>query len=262
MDSGVLGDEAADVSALLAGHHTMQDFVAQTAGVDIWFRRNKGPIKDLCNHTFKGTRNEWNRPEGHGNCEFDDKGDMYEGDFVNGTAHGSATITFSNGDVYTGAVKHLHGEEAEDAHAMGHMHGHGEYDFKNGDHYDGQWAFGKRTGSGFLMLAKGDSYEGEWLLDKFNGRGKYVFDVGGTYEGQFVDGRRHGKGTYSFPNGSKLAGEFSNGRQVGVGTLTYPAGDQLTSEFKDGLPIGKGFIKRVNGQIWLAHNGQIVERVK
>ena len=95
-----------------------------------------------------------------------DVGDIYKGDFEDGTRTGTGTYTWACGDVYEG-------------------------DFVNGE----------RTGSGTYTWANGDVYEGGFTDGQLNGEGSIVWASGARYTGSWENGMMDGEGTYYFPNG-------------------------------------------------------------
>ncbi len=70
--------------------------------------------------------------------------------------------------------------------------------YKNGDKYEGDWAYDLRHGLGTLWIYKGGKYvvryNGEWRDDQPTGHGTFFDDSGDTYEGEWLNGQRHGKG--------------------------------------------------------------------
>ena len=95
-----------------------------------------------------------------------DVGDVYKGDFEDGTRTGTGTYTWACGDIYEG-------------------------DFVNGE----------RTGSGTYTWANGDVYEGGFTDGQLNGEGSIVWASGARYTGSWENGMMDGEGTYYFPNG-------------------------------------------------------------
>jgi len=246
-----------EVQVLLNSQNQLMDTREVQSASTAWFRRKKG---SLCNRTWDGSRSNISfMPNGTGSCKFDELGGNFTGLFVNGSVEGNGRIQFANGDVYLGEVERLKGKEGEST--FGHMHGFGEYDFENGDHYEGNWEFSKRNGAGFLMYSTGDMYDGTWENDEPTS-GTYTFDNGASYTGGFVDKLRDGRGKYTFKNGSVMEGDFVAGEIKGISTLTYPNGDKLTSKFEYGLPVGKGIYVRANGQQWNTKDGNLLSRNK
>ena len=74
-------------------------------------------------------------------------GTVYEGDSVDGKAHGTGTTKYANGDVYEGEWKD------------GQRHGTGTTKYANGDVYEGEWMDGQRHGTGTMKVARGNLYK-------------------------------------------------------------------------------------------------------
>ena len=92
--------------------------------------------------------------------------------------------------------------------------GRGQYTYKNGDRYDGDWVDGKRHGHGVSYYASGDRYEGDYVDDKRHGHGVFYYANGNRYDGDFVDDKRHGHGVLYNADGSHYEGEWSEGVEV------------------------------------------------
>ena len=75
-------------------------------------------------------------------------------------------------------------------------HGHGRYEYENGDVYEGEFNKGNRHGNGKLVYASGDIYEGEYIDDLKHGNGKFLWIDGDSYHGEFVRGVPEGTGEY------------------------------------------------------------------
>jgi hypothetical protein len=52
------------------------------------------------------------------------------------------------------------------------MHGKGEYTWKDGKTYKGDFKHDKREGNGEMIWASGKSYQGEWVKGEMHGNGK------------------------------------------------------------------------------------------
>lgn len=57
------------------------------------------------------------------------------------------------------------------AHLLSPTQGRGVQYYENGEHYEGEWAEGVRSGWGRMYYADQSVYEGEWLNDKRHGIG-------------------------------------------------------------------------------------------
>ena len=77
-----------------------------------------------------------------------EKGDVYEGEFLEGNYHGKGTLSFADGRIYTG-------------------------DFKE-DSFNG---------TGTLIWSNGDKYEGTFVDDMMDGKGTFTWFIGDIYVG-------------------------------------------------------------------------------
>ena len=80
----------------------------------------------------------------------DDKGNIYEGDFLNGKFEGYGHYTMSNGDNYIGEFKN------------GLFDGKGQLTDKKGNVFDGNFIKGKKEGFGLIITNKGEKIEGKY----------------------------------------------------------------------------------------------------
>ncbi len=155
----------------------------------------------------------------------------------------------------------------------------GNYTYKDGSKYDGEWKGNKRHGYGVWFRPDGMRYEGYWQDDKPNGQGTltypdgrmcngdwkdgkfvkealkegvdkahinsvrekktYVFKDGTKYDGEWKDHKRHGYGVWIRSDGMKYEGEWEEDKPSGQGTLTYPNGEKRIGQWKDGKYLGE-----------------------
>ena len=80
----------------------------------------------------------------------DDKGNIYEGDFLNGKFEGYGHYKMSNGDNYIGEFKN------------GLFDGKGQLTDKNGNVFDGDFVKGKKEAFGVIITNKGEKIEGKY----------------------------------------------------------------------------------------------------
>lgn len=59
------------------------------------------------------------------------------------------------------------------------MHGKGQYKWKDGRSYSGEYKYDKKHGFGTYTWADGRKYVGEWANSKRNGKGK-IISIDGT----------------------------------------------------------------------------------
>ena len=209
---------------------------------------------------MEGRTEKWTNCWGRYKVEFSkaSKGDVLEGEWLNGVLHGQATYNYANGDKYVGAFKD------------GSSHGQGTYTHSSGEKYVGEWKNDKQEGHGTFTSAAGDKYVGEFKEGTYNGQGTYIHASGDKYVGEFKDGKSNGHGTHTFvsgdkyvgnfkagaysgqgtyihASGEKYVGEWKNEKQNGYGTFTFPDGDKYVGEFKDGEFHGQGIRTSVDG---------------
>lgn len=135
--------------------------------------------------------------------------DRYEGDFNDGSFHGSGRfeqMISSTGRSY----------------------------------YDGQWSMGSRNGRGTFWNGISNLYIGQWRNDLRHGEGSYFFGLTDwapnrhteswlrenveNYTGEFVDDLYQGNGTYRWPDGQRYVGTFFANEKHGAGTFFYTSG--------------------------------------
>ena len=111
------------------------------------------------------------KKEGKGTC-FYKNGDKYEGNFKDDKKEGKGTYMYNEkGEMYQGNFTN------------DYPNGMGKYFFKNGDRYEGMFKDGKKHGEGTLIYSKGGKYKGEFRNDQKHGKGEYKNELGQiTYE--------------------------------------------------------------------------------
>ncbi len=113
--------------------------------------------------------------------------------------------------------------------------------FPNGDKYTGDVKDGKPHGKGLMKYFASDvaTYNGDFVDGNAHGQGTKVWTNGNKYEGQFVNGRLEGQGRYQRTSGTYEAGTFKNDKLwTGVKTELVPhiGGAYISAEepWKDG----------------------------
>jgi hypothetical protein len=149
------------------------------------------------------------------------------------------TLTYSDGTVYCGPLDSDY-----------RKHGKGSITFINGDNYTGDFFEDKLTGYGRFSFASGDVYEGDLINGKKEGRGKYTTSDGSEYEGDFKADMRHGKGKHTTADGSVYEGDFANNIKSGSGKYVYSNGDVYEGGFKGDLRHGDGKYIWANGETY------------
>ena len=152
----------------------------------------------------------------------------------------NATITYSNGDIYTGDIYQLY------------RHGKGKMSYySTKDAYDGDFQYDKLTGSGTYTFRNGDSYTGALVDSKKQGSGKYTWADGSVYEGGFADGLANGHGVFTLGSSSaRYEGEFKNGVKDGEGEFYFANGDYYKGTFVADKRTGKGFYRWANKETY------------
>jgi hypothetical protein len=195
----------------------------------------------------------------------DHKGDVLEGEWLNGSLHGQGAYTAANGDKYVGEYKDgkqhgqgtatfASGDKYVGEYKNDKKNGQGTYTWADGDKYVGEWKDGKMHGQGTNTWADGDKYVGEFKDDKKNGQGTYTAANGDKYVGEFKDDKKNGQGTATFASGDKYVGEFKDDKRNGQGTATFASGDKYVGEYKDGKYHGQGTYTFGSGDKYVGEN--------
>ena len=130
---------------------------------------------------------------------------------------GVCTISYSNGDVYTGGLKGIL------------RHGSGSITIKQTDEvYVGDFVDDRLTGNAVVTGPNGDKYEGGMVDGKKNGIGKMIFADGSYYYGEFKDDMRNGNGEQHNADGSSYYGSFVGDKRQGTDVVTFTLMDGST----------------------------------
>ena len=88
------------------------------------------------------------------------------------------------------------------------MHGRGTLTYPDGSvHLNAEWANGQRVGSeGEFRFRAGHTYTGNWAHSTFNDAGCFTYAEGDKYEGQWHNGERSGGGEYTHARGDVYKG--------------------------------------------------------
>jgi hypothetical protein len=184
------------------------------------------------------------------NVEEIDSTTTFTGDISKGHFSGTGTVTYSNGDCYTGAF------------ADSLRNGEGTYTWSNGDQYEGHWIDDKMDSAGVYTFYNGNKLEGDFADNSFvsgtytteTNSGTFVFTIsdgeinhlkltlpaGDVYDGDFSDGSITGTGTFTFSNGDKYTGAFADGMRSGSGTYTWADGSSYQGMWASDLMSGEG----------------------
>ena len=139
---------------------------------------------------------------------------------------------YANLDVYSGLYKD------------GKPNGYGQYQWREGSIYVGEFLEGMKHGSGKWMKdsedPKGNQYTGEYKLDKKHGEGQFNWKSGNWYKGEYIEDLRHGYGEMHWADGSSYKGDWELGKQHGFGLISLPNG-----KVKQGKFVNNKFISEV-----------------
>ncbi len=189
------------------------------------------------------------------------KGELYYSDGTTATVDMlNNKVTFSNGDIYTGALnaslrmngegklEYNTGDVYEGTFADGVISGEGKFSYANGDTYVGMFADGMKNGNGVYTWFDGSTYTGDFVNDKKEGSGVYLWSDGSSYTGEYKNELKDGTGTYRFANGDVYSGSFVADARTGHGTYTWANGDEYVGNFEDNEMNGTGTYRFASGR--------------
>jgi hypothetical protein len=182
---------------------------------------------------------------------FDNEGNYYKGNLVNGKANGEGELVLFNKVKYIGnffvddipngkgkMINLMDGSEYEGDVVQGKKEGKGILKFKDGTVYEGEFKDDDFNGNGILKYNNGRKYEGNFKEGKMDGNGKFIWEDGKTYIGSYVNDKKHGQGKLIYNNDKYYEGSWVNNKQHGEGTL-YLNGKILKGQFRFGKIITK-----------------------
>ncbi|RHY54212.1 hypothetical protein DYB34_004214 [Aphanomyces astaci] len=156
----------------------------------------------------------------------------YTGSFVQAQKHGHGVFEWPNGNVYTGQFE------------WGTVNGVGTMVYSSGHKYDGEWRDERRHGRGTFWYANGDVFAGDWADDEFHGRGIFTWRPGSSmqeqYDGDWTHGIRHGQGRYAYLDGNVYDGAWNQGRRDGHGVYVWVNGEVYDGDFVQEEQHGHG----------------------
>jgi hypothetical protein len=122
--------------------------------------------------------------------------------------------------------------------------GEGEFIYKEGSKYKGEWRDNKMEGYGTLYYPNGIvAYEGQWLNDEFDGLGTVYNDNPVVIKGGFD--------YTNFPlldeEWLKYEGQLKQDAKEGLGKLILTNGEAYEGMFENDMVHGEGEFKRYNG---------------
>lgn len=102
-------------------------------------------------------------------------------------------------------------------------HGQGTMTYENGDVYTGNFTEGVHEGQGKMTYADGCIYEGNFRRNRPHGQGTMTYKNGDVYEGTWYDGQKKGQVEMTYANGSKSIGYYnSEGKQDAFRVMSGP----------------------------------------
>ncbi len=137
-----------------------------------------------------GRTEKWSNCWGRYRVELskDHKGDVFEGEWLNGLFHGLGTYTHTNGNKYVGM------------HQDGNRDGNGTYFFANGEKYIGEWKRSMKNGNGIQTRPDGTNYSGYWKDNAMHGEGVLIWSDGRRQEGVFENNSLIREAKVNLPN--------------------------------------------------------------
>uniref|UniRef100_A0A7S4PNC4 PH domain-containing protein n=1 Tax=Guillardia theta TaxID=55529 RepID=A0A7S4PNC4_GUITH len=125
------------------------------------------------------------------------------------------------------------------------------YMYDNGDHYVGDFHFGKKHGTGRYTRKDGSVYEGEYQNDQKHGNGKLIYKSGDTFVGTWKEGVQCGFGVLKCADGRVYEGEWKDGKQHGKGTFkSADGGGVYQGEWMNGVKHGRGKSSSSDGHVY------------
>ncbi|GMH35065.1 hypothetical protein BSKO_02933 [Bryopsis sp. KO-2023] len=123
----------------------------------------------------------------------------------------------------------------------GRPHGHGQFFGIKGEgyyvEYEGEYAYGVRSGFGVRNYFNGEKYSGEWSSNVRCGRGKMEYSNGDVYDGQWKSDRRNGVGSHYYKNGDVFLGTYLKDKREGMGTFyMISKNKKYVAEYCDDVP--------------------------
>lgn len=122
----------------------------------------------------------------------------------------------------------------------GSLTGKGYIKYKEGNWYRGEILNFRPSGYGEWNSADGEKYVGNFVQGSVEGMAVYTNKHGERYEGEFSKSYQHGKGTYLYKSGAKYVGDWRNGKKNGIGIYTKPDGTTYEGNFVDDKFVGNG----------------------
>ena len=128
--------------------------------------------------------------------------------------------------------------------------GIGQYLWKDGSKYYGEWKNNSMCGYGIFYFNDNRIYRGEWDNNMMNGFGEYIWNGGEKkYVGYFLNDNKNGFGIFYFKDFVKIyIGFWVNGKQSGIGKYINLAKEKY-GIWNDGKKIKKVNIDEIEKYI-------------
>jgi hypothetical protein len=180
----------------------------------------------------------WNNDQiGDYGAFFDNEGNYYKGNLINGKGNGQGEICIFN------KMKYI-GEFVDDIpNGKGYM-----INLMDGSEYNGNIINGKKEGKGLLKFKDGTTYDGEFKDDNFNGNGCLKYNNGRKYEGTFKDGKMDGNGKFTWEDGKTYIGNYVNDKKQGQGKLIWNNNKYYEGSWVNNKQHGEG-LYFLNGKV-------------
>lgn len=177
---------------------------------------------------YEGERNAFNRFHGKGKFT-SSRGEVYDGNWVDGSREGHGVFTTPAGDRYDGNWSN------------NQENGQGKMTWANGDVYDGNWVAGKMQGEGTFTSAKGEIFKGNFSGNVRQGKGVLTTPAGEKFEGSWKGGKKSGEFRVSLRDGSVATGNWVDDRAPANAVVELADGTRYTGPVRNGVsPAGKG----------------------
>ncbi len=125
--------------------------------------------------------------------------------------------------------------------SIGKPCGYGQYVWKNGSSYWGEFRDGLKHGFGKWRKNRegpGNAYEGQYYKDKKQGFGIFKWASGNLYRGQYKNDERDGFGEMRWTDGSVYIGQWCRGIQHGYGHMYFADGTTKEGIFDNNIYKG------------------------
>jgi len=157
----------------------------------------------------------------------------------------AGTVTFDGGT----AVAKVKLNETPYCAMSFECHGEGKYSFqKSRAVYVGQFAYGKKEGTGVYIDRLGSSYRGEYSRDQFHGHGTYRWPDGSEFSGQWRSGKKCGPfGRWISAIGDVYECAWFEDQKHGPGKVIYKSGDAYFGLFVNDLKHGQAEVLFATG---------------